>query len=443
MSEGAQAPPTAIDYPPPRQGYFVLTLLVVAYILSFVDRMVLTMLVDPIRATLHLSDFQISLLYGLAFSLCYTFMGVPMGRLADRYNRRNLIIGGVLFWSAATIACGLARSFAQMFVARMCVGVGESTLTPSAHSLLSDYFPPETRSRVLSIYTSALYMGSGIGTFGAGVLIGSIPAITLPIFGAREPWQVILLALGLLGLPMALAMTLIRDRRDPASNKTTPTTAIPFPAVIAHIWQRRGAYLLLTLGLAVLGILTHGIKAWIPSFLMRTYGWAPADVGLYLGMVLFVGGAGGVVGGGLAAEWLRRRGYSDANVRIGLIAALLITPLGIAAPLMPSGAASLGLFSGVIFLAGAPFGAAVAAVMAISPSRMRAQASALFLLGVNVIGLAGGPIVVAAFTDFVFKDDQLIAYSLASLVALTAPLAAIIIWLSMKPYRAVLAQQEF
>ena len=443
----ATVPAAAADFPAPKQGYYVLAVLILAYIVSYIDRTMLTLLVDPIRATLQISDFQISLLHGFAFAIFYTVLGLPMGRIADRYNRRNLIIGGILFWSIATALCGFARNFWQMFAARVSVGVGEATLSPSAYSLLSDYFPPERRSRVLSIYTSGIYLGAGIATFGGGALIAFVPGLHIPGFGYHEPWQIIFLIIGMLGLPVGIALLTVREPQRRGVQATlapgVDAVRIPLAVILTYMWQRRRVYAMLILGISCYAMMTNGLKGWIPTFLQRTYGWSPADVGVQFGLVLLVFGTLGTAWGGFGAVWLQKRGYADANMRLSIIAALLILPFAIAAPLMPTGQLSLALYAIVILLAGVPFGVSAAAIQQITPNRMRGQVSAVYLFWLNLAGIGTGPIVVAFFTDYVFHSDQALGYSLACLAAVTVPLSALFFCAGLRPFRSTLAQGEF
>lgn len=432
----ADAPRDAA-YPPSRQGYYVLAVLILAYIVSYIDRTMLTLLVDPIRATLKISDLQISLLHGFAFALFYTILGLPMGRIADRRSRRNLIFGGVLVWSLATSLCGFARNFWQMFAARVSVGVGEATLSPAAYSLLSDYFPPEERSRVLGIYTSGIYLGAGIATFGGGALIAFVPAITLPVLGHHEPWQVIFMLIGLLGIPVALMMLTVREpeRHVAPVADAFNEVAIPLRTIARYMWERRGAYGALILGISCYAMMTNGLKGWIPTFLMRTYGWAPADVGVGFGLVLLTFGTIGTASGGFGAVWLRRRGQDHADVRLSLYAALAILPFAAVAPLMPTGGLALTVYAVVIFLAGVPFGVCATVVQQITPNRMRGQVSAIYLFWLNLAGIGTGPVIVALFTDQVFGNDAALRYSLGCLALVTVPLSALAFLMALRSLR--------
>jgi MFS family permease len=434
-------------FPPTARGYYVLAVLVLAYIVSYIDRTMLTLLVDPIRATLQISDLQVSLLHGFAFAIFYTVLGLPMGRIADRHSRRNLIIAGICFWSCATALCGFARSFWQMFTARVGVGVGEATLSPAAYSLLSDYFPPERRSRALSIYTSGIYLGAGIATFGGGALIAFVPPLEIPGWGHYEPWQVIFMIIGLLGLPVALALLTVREplRRGAALvlEPDIDAARIPLRVVLQYMWQRRQVYGLLILGIASYAMMTNGLKGWIPTFLKRTYGWSPADIGVSFGLVLLVFGTIGTASGGFGAAWLRKRDYTDANMRLSVFAALLVLPFGVAAPLMPTGQASLALYAVVILLAGVPFGVSAAVIQQITPNRMRGQVSAIYLFWLNLAGIGTGPIIVAFFTDYVFHSDQALRYSLACLAAVTVPVSLACFAAGLKPFREALRSAEY
>ncbi len=445
----AAAPADVPDaaFPSRARGYYVLGLLIAAYIVSMMDRTMLSLLVDPIRASLHITDFEISLLHGFAFAIFYTVLGLPMGRLVDRYNRRNLVIGGIVFWSVATAACGLARNFWQMFAARVSVGVGEATLSPAAFSILSDYFPPADRSRVLAFFMTGIYLGTGIATFGGGALIAFVPAATIPLLGHYEPWQVIFLIIGVAGLPVGLALLTAREPRrlgrGPRLAPGVDHERIPLPQVLAYMLERRRVYVMLILGIGLYAMMTNGLKGWVPTFLKRTYGWSPAEVGVRFGLVLLVFGTIGTACGGYGAMWLRKRGHVDANMRLGVVSALVVLPFGIAAPLMPNGAASLALYAVVILMAGVPFGVSAAAIQQITPNRMRGQVSAIYLFGLNLAGIGTGPVLVAMFTDFVFHDDHALRYSLACLALVAVPLSALFYGLGLRPFRAELERDEF
>jgi len=215
----ADAPTAPDDYPQPAYAWYVVVVLTLGYIVSFLDRQIFALLVQPIRHDMGLSDTQVSLIGGLAFALFYTFLGIPIGRLADRRSRRAIIATGITIWCVMTAACGLAHNYWQLFSARVGVGVGEATLNPSALSLISDYFPREKRGRAISFYNMGVSLGVGIANIigaWAIALTSAMAPITLPLVGALRPWQLVFLLVGLPGLVVALLMFTVREprRRD-------------------------------------------------------------------------------------------------------------------------------------------------------------------------------------------------------------------------------------
>jgi MFS family permease len=425
-----------------RYGWYVVGVLMLAYTLSYIDRQMMTLLVGPVRAALHISDLQLSLLHGLAFAVFYTVLGLPMGRLADRHDRRNLISAGIATWSVMTSLCGTVRGYGQLFCARIGVGVGEATLSPAAYSLLTDIFPPATRSRALAVFTSGIYIGAAAATFGGGYLVSVIPAMELPLLGHREPWQIIFLVIGVLGLPMTLLTFTIREpvRRELSAMYGARTT---LTEAWTYVRGKFAAYGLITLGISVFATLTNGIKSWIPTFLMRTYGMSPGQVGVQFGMILLVCGAGGVACAGFAAAALERRGLRTANLWVAALGAALIVPFGIAAPLAPTAVDSLALYAVVIFLCGVPFGVGPGAIQEITPNQLRGTVSSMYLFWLNLLGIGLGPSLVAAFTDLVFKSDRALNLSLAVIVVITAPLSVLLLVLGVRHQRRALAEVDF
>ena len=188
-------------------GWITVAFLTIAYLFSFIDRWILGLLIEPIKADLGLTDTQIGLLLGPAFAIFYATMGLPLGWLADRRNRVRIVAVGIGLWSLATAASGLAKSFIHLFIARMSIGIGEATLSPCAMSIISDSFPREKRSRPIAVYTTALSLGAGLASLlGAAVLTWAKTGgdITFPLLGALAPWQATFIVVGLPGLLLAL-----------------------------------------------------------------------------------------------------------------------------------------------------------------------------------------------------------------------------------------------
>ena len=413
-------------------AWYVVAVLIVAYTLSYVDRSILTLMVGPIRASLNISDVQLSLLHGLAFAIFYTIMGIPIGRLVDQRRRTTIVAIGVALWSLATAACGLAGSFAAMFAARICVGIGEAALSPAAYSMLADQFEGKKLVRALSFYQSAIYLGPAIATLAGGVMLGHLSPLDTAI-GHFEPWQLVFILVGLPGLAVTV---LIATLREPARRGVTAGAPAPsFRAVLAQVARHRGAYGLLILGLCCQSIMWNGSAAWIPTHFMRAYGWSPGAVAWSYGPVIAVAGTSGGLFGGWLAGWMRDRGWRDANVRIGLVAALSALPFIVAAPLMPSGELSLALVAGFLFCGAMPYGGAAAALQEITPNRMRGQVSAIYLFWINITGIGIGSTVVALVTQHLFGGDLGVSAAIATVAGLGAALSAVALLLCLAPYR--------
>ncbi len=443
-ANAAQPPaPAEAPYPNATYAWYVVGVLTFVYVFSFIDRTILNLLVRPIRRDLGISDTQMSLLIGFAFALFYTLFGIPLGRLADSKSRRSLIAIGFAFWSLFTAGCGLAKNFAQMLLLRMGVGVGEAALSPAAYSMISDYFPPKRRATAISFYSMGIYIGSGLALI-IGGLVAKFAAAqemwTLPIVGETRPWQVVFFIVGLPGVLLALLMYTVREPvrrgirlKQGADGKAT-VEQTPMREVIAYIRLNWRTFLCHNVGFALLSFSSYGSSAWIPSFFVRNYGWSESAIGQVYGWIVAIAATLGVVAGGRLADRLLERGYRDATLRVGLLAALAWFPFGRLYPLMPNAYGSIALLIPAAFFASGPFGVAAAAIQQMMPNSMRGQASAIYLFVVNLIGLGLGPTAVAMTTDFIFRNDAMVGYSLLVVGTVAHILSAILLWSGMKPY---------
>jgi MFS family permease len=420
--------------------WFVVGILLVAYIFSFIDRQILNLLVGPIRRDLGISDTQMSLLMGFSFAIFYSIMGIPLGRLADSRSRRGLIAAGVVVWSLMTALCGTARNYWQLFLFRIGVGVGEAALSPAAYSMIADYFPREQRATAISVYSMGVYLGAGIAFLLGGLVVHFVVAqgsIELPIVGATRPWQVVFFILGGAGILFSAALWLVRE---PPRQNAGAAASIPLREVFAHLTKNRRTVLCHNLGFAMISFCGYGTGAWIPTYFIRIHGWDIGTVGLVYGLIVMIFGAAGIVfGGRLADRWLKQ-GTTDATLRVGLWAALAYIPLGIIYPLVPTPVLAAVALAPAVFFLSMPTGVAAAAIQEIVPNRMRGQASAIYLLVVNLIGLGLGPTAVALITDYVFHDDNAVHYSLAITGTIASLGAVLFLALGLKPYRESLAR---
>ena len=429
-------------YPSSTRAWVTVAILMVAYVLSFVDRQILNLLVEPIRRDLAINDTQMSLLMGLSFALFYTVCGIPLGRVADTRSRRGLIAVGILFWSAATAACGMAKMYWQFLLCRIGVGVGEAALSPAAYSLIADSFPAERRATAISVYSMGVYLGSGLAFLVGGLVIQFASEqgdVTLPVLGEVRPWQLIFLILGVAGVLFTLLMLAVKE---PARRGAGAGVAVPLSEVGRYIRANRRTVLLHNFGFAGLAFAGYGSAAWVPTFYIRTYGWDAGQVGIVYGSIVAVFGCLGIVFGGRLADWMAKRGRSDANMRVGLYAALGALPMVVLFPLMDTAFWASVLMAPTVFCLSMPFGVAPAAIQEIMPNSMRGQASAIYLFVITLIGLGVGPTAVALVTDFVFADDAALRYSLLIVTTLAVLMSIILLAKSLKPYRESVTRLE-
>jgi MFS family permease len=436
---------------PNLRAWGALGVLMVAYTVSFIDRMILSLLIPPIQADLGISDTQISLLAGFAFAIFYTVMGIPLGRVADRWNRRNLIAIGITFWCLATAACGLARNYWQLFLARVGVGVGEAALSPAAYSMISDLFPRDQLGRAIAIYSVGLPVGSGLALLIGGAAVGALAdlgPVTVPLIGTLSPWQLTFIVVGVPGVLVAFLVMLLREpeRRDrvavpPATPAAAGAAAAAAPVgLIAFLGINRRVLLHHFGGLSLLVIIVYGSTAWVPTFFIRSHGWTAAEIGYAYGVIFITCGAGGLLLGGQLADRWWRNGKTDAHLRVVLLSVATMAPSFALMPLVPSAEMAVALLALATFTSSLHGGVAGAALQLITPNELRGQMTAVYFFIANLIGLGLGPTAVALFTDYVFGDPLALGYSLAVLAGTAGPLSAIVIATGLRHYRGSAAR---
>jgi MFS family permease len=437
--------PTAASAPWPRpaQAWYAVAVFATALTVNFLDRGILNLLIEPIKRDLHLSDLQISLVVGFAFACFYVILGLPIARLADSRSRRAIVGVGIAIFSVMTALCGVAQNFWQLFLCRVGVGVGEACNGPATFSMLADLFPPAKLPRAIGFLNFGFVFGLGTSLLIGGTvvhLVSALPPLTLPLVGTLRTWQYTFFLVGIPGLIVAaLFATVVEPIRrgritGPATAAGARAASVPVRAVVNFLWQNRATYGPLFAGLALQTVLAFDIQAWTPSFFIRTYGWSIAQIGWTQGLIILIAWPLGLVPGGLVAEWLAKRGYADANMRVTIVALAAYTPFALAFPLMPTAFLSnlmLGL-SGFCISFG--IGPQNAALQVITPGEMRGQITALFLFVFNIFGFGLGATIVALFTQYVFGSDALLRYALATTVAVLAPVALVILASGLKAY---------
>jgi MFS family permease len=449
--ERSAAIAAARPWPSRGQAWYAVFVFALVLFVNFLDRGILPLLVVPIKRDLGLTDTEISLLMGFTFVMFYVILGLPIARLVDRSSRRAIIGVGIALWSGATAVCGLAHSFAQLFLARIGVGVGEACVGPATYSMLADLFPREQLPRAVSVLNFGFVAGIGISAIVGGSLIGALehlPPITLPVIGLLRPWQLTFLTVGIPGLLVALLMATVIEpaRRDFAAGGAGGRSAdaaagrsIPIRDVLRYLWANRAVYGPMYGALALQSIPAQGNISWAPAFFIRVHHWTPRHVGLAFGTVTLLVAPWALMAGGMLAERLAKRGYHDANLRVQFLAICLWIPGAVAMPLMPTPALALTAFGASLFFAMMAPGPQNAALQSITPNRMRGQVTALFLFVFNVVGFGCGATVIALITDYVFHNDARVGSALALATAVLGPLSAWAIARGLKPYGRLIA----
>ena len=427
-------------WPSRKLANFALAVLLLAYVFSFIDRIILSMLVGPIKADLHLTDTQIALVNGLAFSMFYATMGLPLGWLVDRTSRKGVVAAGIALWSLVTAFSGLAKDFGHLFLARMGVGVGEAALSPGAYSMIADYFPPRSRGRAIAIYTMGVSLGSGLAYLIGGFLISfanSQATIDLPILGPLAPWRFIFIAVGLPGLLVALLMLAVREppRRRGEGEQAQGGSTETFWAFLKRRWVVVAAYVF---GYGMTNVPFAAFLAWGPAFLGRHYHLSPKEIGLALGLI-FLGPAclGQVVGAALT-DRRYAAGKASAPFQTGLVCAVLLIPFSALITLAPTAGLSLFALAVSVFLVCASVGHQATVATLISPNRLRGQVSAFYILMQGVIGAAVVPLAVALISDHVLHDPAKIGQAMALVSVVGVVIGALVFALGLKPLRLAL-----
>lgn len=411
--------------------WFVVALLMMAYVVSFIDRQIMALLIEPIRADLAINDTQFGLIHGVAFALFYAVLGIPIATLSDHRSRPLIIAAGVVFWSLATAACGLARNFAQLLLARFCVGAGEAVLSPATYSLLADLFPKEKLGRAVAVYSTGSFVGSGLAFLLGGAVIAAVSSggeIHVAWLGEIRAWQLAFIVVGLPGVLLAalIALTI----REPPRREIFAHGNDEERSVWRFIAWHRGVFTAHYFGYSMAAMALFSLLSWTPAYLIRNFGLSAQQSGFVLGPIVLVGCTLGVLTSGWLMDWLQHRKRIDAPMRTGVIGAAGLLLPAAALPFathLPADTALpvvLTLLTVLFFFAAFPMPPSTAAMQLLAPNRLRARVSAVFLFCNSLIGLALGSMLIGSLTDFVFADPKAVGTSL-SIVVFGASLCAI------------------
>ncbi|WP_342246361.1 MFS transporter [Pseudomonas sp. OTU5201] len=388
------------------------TTLAVAMVISFIDRFALSLLVEPIKASLTISDSQIGLLHGLAFGLFYSILGIPCGWLADRWSRTGTILLGLLVWCLATAACGLAGGFTGLLFARMFVGAGEAALAPAAYAVIYERFPKAILNRALTLFQAGAVVGAGTAFYIVGALYDWLEPMGLTDLGwlgARQPWQTTFLLVALPGLALLPLLWWVLNRRAGSAEVVPPTITADqrgnIAKVIPYLISDRAFIAAIFIGMSGLLTMSYALLTWIPAIFVREFQWVPGEIGrIYGAVVLF-----SCIGGMFAAAWIAdrlsgRAASAFSALRVPLYAGMLAIPAALVLLLASGPVGVLVACAALHGLCTCSIGIAPALIQKRSPQEIRSRISALYVMVVNICGLAVGPILVGSVVALLGND---------------------------------------
>ena len=416
----------------------LIVVLTILTLLSSIDRQTISLLIDPIRHDLELTDTQASLLLGLSFASAYILAAPVSGWLADRRSRRRIIGVGTAIWSTMTMVCGLASTYWQLFFARMGTGVSEALLLPSATSMIRDGVDPIRRGRAFAVLAMGMPAGAGAAMLVGGAVIGALSAsdpTILPWGQKLAVWQMVLVLVGAPGLLLALLMFAVRE--PPRSVSADPLVAhMRYREAFAYIGRRRLLYGSIWLFFIGTGMITNAMGAWLPAMLGRVWGLTPVEVGSTVGLAIVLLAPVGLAIGGWTVDWSAKRNSQRGIIGISLFTVLALAGPGVAMPLAPSLTVFWALFAVQILASGLPHMIANTMIASVTPSRAVGRVSAIQLFVHGIATSVLGPTVVAVISDRMFSGTHALAHAL-SLTAAVCGAAALIAWCALlRTYRA-------
>ena len=422
-----------------RRAWYALTVLLLAFFFNYVDRSILSILVLPIQHDLGMSDTAMGLLQGVAFALFYGVFSLPISRLADRGNRRNLLLGGITMWCAATAGCGFVQTAHQLLVARLLVAIGEAVLMPCAVSMLADLFPRQKQGRAFGIFAMGAYLGGAGASLGGGMLLQRLSAPTRPApWGQLAPWRAVFLIVGFVGLIVVPLLFAVREPERRLNDDREAESISSVREVYLELRRKWRAVGPVVLGYAFIAMTGQTLQLWLPTLFIRVHGWNIREVGIVLGTTALLAGPAGSLTGGLLADKMVRQARFDSKVTLGAGGAFVSIFAGLLLTLRSDHLAVFGLALFYFFF-GLSYGLSQPSIVDLMPNRMRAQTISLYGLLNNLLGVALGPVIVGVLNDRVFHDATKIGVSLRIVVPASFCVATILLWSGRRAVRAVLA----
>jgi len=439
---------SAAPYPSPAVGWYATTLLAFLYWLSVLDRYILSLLVDPIKKDLGITDVQFGMLQGLAFLISFTLFGFIFGALADRADRRRLIYIGMTIWSLASAFCGFAQNFWHLLLARAGLGAGEAALSPSATSMISDLFPREKLTTAMAVYSIGATVGSGTALMVGGAIIyyvSQLGEIVLPAIGHVSTWQLVFLSVSLPGTLLAFTVFTIpeparRDRHQTAQSAQSYRRA--YVDLFAFVKARPRFFCCHYIGFTLATAALTGCASWYPVYMTRSFGWSESRVGVILGMTLMTAGVAGKLITGWVVDAMYRHGYRDAQMRWYAGCLVLATPFAIIATTSANPWIFLGGISLFVMLATSMPACAMTALNLVTPNELRGTGVTVFSTIASLLGTSVGSVMIPFLSQHVYHSESALGLGMATLIGVSCPLGAVVLAAGFKAMRDAMAEAE-
>ena len=429
-------------WPSKRYAWFLTTILLISYTVSFIDRAMINLLIDPIRSDLNLTDIQMGQILGPGFMISYILFSLPIGRMVDKFNRIFVLIGGILLWSIATAAHGFSSDYYSLFVSRAGVGAGEAAVTPASWSIIADLFRPEDRAFPMSFYLMGPYIGQGLALLFGGLVI-QLYTVPVEFLGfTLQPWQMIFILIAIPGFILSFGLAFLADpQRKGIINKEKQKDE-SFVDVVAYIKSKFSAYFTLMIAASFIVVLLYTFQAWVPTYIARVHGWDLSRVGYLFGIVTLISGSLGVLSGPVLERFLDRRGFKNSTHAVFLISA---STLAVIPPLtflfVTEDFILPGMFV-ISFFITLPMACFASGLQKMTPQNYRGSISGLYVFIMNIVGLSLGPTVVPFFTSVIFQDDMSINLALSYTFLIFGPISFAIFFLGRKSLNKALLDNQ-
>ncbi|WP_019516929.1 MFS transporter [Sphingomonas sp. Mn802worker] len=444
MSASTMSNASEASWPRRNYAWYVVACLTIAYALAILDRVSIGLLITPLQAALKINDTQFGLLQGMAFSICYSVLGLPLGMLCDRSHRVSVLIGGLVLWSFATIGCSFAATFHQLFVARMLVGIGEAALVPVATSLIADYFAPQIRPKAYGVFVT----GSSLGTAAAFTLSGLFLSwadrliALVPVFNGMAAWQVVFILCGAPGLVLALVL-LVSFREPKRHGVVSVAQGFSLGPIMALFRAHPKAFATLMIGTVLNLVCVYAIVGWFPALFIRAHGWSAAKTGYALGAVGLPISTLAAFSSGWVIAWLMKHGHRDAPMIAAITCGCSMAVFGALGCVVPSAALALALYGLNALFVNWNISAVYSGISQITPNELRGQVMALHNICSGLIALTAGNFIVGFLSDTIFHQAGGISYALGLVFLFFGLCAAVLLAFGRAAFRdAVQAYSE-